>query len=328
MKPIHALLVHKSDWYRGEERIDGFFQYPVPEFTWDHLEVKKGFHLDLHQHQYRKYDIIFWDDGKYKDYAGFSPLAPHTTYMVPQVCMYALYPTLTNSHFTRRVARAKKNADIVLIDHDDVERWKEATKLRCFRMAYCTNERYYVPGAKDIDVGFYYVLGWNKERVAMDKWLKGFCHKKGWSYHSTNGKSVGRNYRDLLSRTRVVIHMNRTMNTRPPRIFDASISGCAMLSNPMPVVSEENWDGKHVSFQWPRSEEYKQFTRKEVPTYTDRDCGQVAQGLERLIDKHHYREIVLRAREYTLQFHTWAVRAGQLREVICAAFPKIAAKVQ
>jgi len=326
MIPIRVLLVHKDDWYRGEARIDGFFQYPVREFTWDHLEVRKGFRLDLHD--YQNYDIIFWDDGKYKSYAGFSPVAPHTTYMVPQVCMYALYPTLTGSHFNTRVGRAKKNADIVLIDHDVVEVWKKATKLPCFRMAYCTNEKYYMPSDKDIDVGFYYVLGWNKERAAMDRWLKGFCSTRGWVYHSTDGESVGRDYRDLLSHTKVIVHMNRTMKTRPPRIFDASVSGCAVLSNPMPVVSGENWNEMYVGFQWPRSEEYKQFDKVEIPVYTDQDCGQVARGLEILIGENDYLEIAQRAREYVLQCHTWKTRAIQLRKTICTAFPKIAAKVQ
>jgi len=321
MNPIRTLLVHKNDWYRGEDRIDGFFQYPVPEFTWDHLVVTKGFRLDLHQ--YRKYDIVFWDDGKYKDYAGFSPLSPHKTYMVPQVCMYALYPTLTNSHFTRRVARAKKDADIVLIDHDDVERWRKATNLPCFRMPYCTNEQYYTVGEKTIDVGFYYVLGWNKERAAMDRWLEGFCRRKGWTYRSTHGKSVGKEYRDLLSHTRVVIHMNRTMKTRPPRIFDASISGCATLSNTMPVVSGEDWGGKYISFTWPRSEEYKQFDEEEIPIYTDRDCYQVAEKLEDLVGGRMWQEIAHSAREYTIQFHTWMVRAPQLRRVIRSAFDRI-----
>jgi len=320
------LLVHKNDWYRGEARIDGFFQYPVPEFTWDHFEVSKGFRLNLHDH--RGYDIIFWDDGKYTSYAGFTPIVPHTTYKVPQVCMYALYPTLTGSHFNTRVRRARKNADIVLIDHDVVETWKKATGLPCFRMAYCTNEKYYMPGDKDIDVGFYYVLGWNKERVAMDRWLQRFCSIRGWVYHSTDGKSVGEDYRGLLSRTRVVVHMNRTMKTRPPRIFDASISGCAVLSNPMPVVSGENWDGKYASFRWPNSEEYRQFDKAEIPVYTNQDCGQVARELESLIGEGGYLEIAQRAREYTLRFHTWKVRAVQLRETICAAFPKIAARVQ
>jgi len=326
MVPIRALLVHKNDWYRGEARIDGFFQYPVPEFTWDHFEVSKGFRLNLHDH--RGYDIIFWDDGKYTSYAGFTPIVPHTTYKVPQVCMYALYPTLTGSHFNTRVRRARKNADIVLIDHDVVETWKKATGLPCFRMAYCTNEKYYMPGDKDIDVGFYYVLGWNKERVAMDRWLQRFCSIRGWVYHSTDGKSVGEDYRGLLSRTRVVVHMNRTMKTRPPRIFDASISGCAVLSNPMPVVSGENWDGKYASFRWPNSEEYRQFDKAEIPVYTNQDCGQVARELESLIGEGGYLEIAQRAREYTLRFHTWKVRAVQLRETICAAFPKIAARVQ
>lgn len=330
MNPIKVLLVHRDDWYRGKPRIDGFFQYPVPEFKVTHLPVNKGFHLDLHD--YRSHDIVFWDDGKYKSYAGFKPNPPHSTYMVPQVCQYVLYPTLTRSHYNTRVARARRNADLVLIDHDDIERWGQDTNLPCVRMAYCTDEYYYSNHGqpRDIDVGFYYITAWNKERPALDSFLSHYCAQRHWTYHSTHGESVGTAYADLLARTKVTIHLLRTPFTRPPRIFDASASGSAVLSNPMPEVSGEKWinGDNYLSFSWPRSEEYKQFTPDEIPTYSEKDCYQIIDALDYLIQKDGWSYIANNAYQYVLAHHTWKIRAKQLYSTILNHFPKIAHKVE
>lgn len=314
--PIRVLLAHKDDWYRYEPRIDGFFQYPVPEFEISHLTLSKGFKVDLQAH--RGFDFVFWDDGKYKEYAEFRPAPPRGTYFVPLVAAYVLYPTLTPQHRRKRLDLVNKNADIVLIDHDNVKWWKMHTRVPCHRMAYCVDEHRYKPGkVRDIDVGFYCVYGWNKERPAMDRWLEDFCRRRGYVYHTTNGKSVGEDYADLLARTKVVIHMNRTPETRAPRIFDVSAAGACILSNPIPEVSGEFWPS-YPSFSWPYSEAYKPFAVSEIPEYNDRVCITVADWLDQLIRDDAWSFYAKNMRQYVLANHTWGKRAPYLYDMLAA----------
>ena len=323
MTPIKILLAHRPDWYRGPARIDGFFQYPVPEFIVTHLKLPKAFRTKLFE--YRQFDILFLDDGKYKDYSRFIPAPPHDTYPIPQVAMYALYPTLTPGHFRRRVERARNNADFVLVDHDNIKRWKMATGRSCFRMPYCVDENRYCDRGyiRDIDVGFYCVYGWNKERPAMDRWLESFCQRQGYTYHTTHGKSIGEGYADLLSRTKVVVHMNRTPNTRAPRIFDVSASGAAILTNPTPPVSGEQWPN-HPTFTWPCSESYTIFDPKEIPVYTDIDCAQVADSLNWLLMEDNWKRAAQPMNDFFLQYHSWEVRASLLYSLLCNLYPRFA----
>lgn len=325
VKPLHIILFHREHWYRQAPRIDGQFAYPVPQFTWEHHNLNKGFEEDLFD--YRQFDIAWLDEGKYKSYSRFIPNAPHTTYLCPSVAMYVLYPTLNSGHYTRRVERAKLNADLVLIDHDDLERWKENVRMPVRRLAYSVNERYYCDRGyeRDIDVGFYYITAFNKERPALDMWLRGFCNRKGYTYHSTKGKSVGMEYAELLARTKVVIHMNRTPQTRPPRIFDVAASGACLLSNPMPRVSGEGWtiNEHYYEFKRPFSAEYAEFEPNEIPVYTDEDCFDLRVGLEVLLGKGLWEMYAQQAKQYVLSCHTWEHRAKQLYTILLDVFPKL-----
>ena len=323
MKPIRVALFHRDDWHRGEARIDGLFSYEVPQFVVKHFPVDKGFKQDLHA--LRDYDVVFWDDGKYKDYAGFTP-EEHTGY-VPPVVMYALYPTLTRGHYTRRAERAIKNADLVLVDHDDMERWSGWLGIPARRLAYATNERYYRDRGlvKDIDVGFYCVYAWNKERPALDAWLEGYCGAKGWKYESTHGENVGTKYAELLARTKCVVHLNRTLSTRPPRIFDAVASGCCFVGNTMPVVNGERWEAgvTYVNFDYPCSEVYEQWEEKDIPLLADRDTAQVVACLEWALTDDNWRTVAERAKAYVLACHTWERRAVELYGLLLDVFPRL-----
>lgn len=326
MKPIRILLAHRDEWYRGIPRIDGQFAYPVPQFEWSHLTLNKAFDVDLFKLPW-KADILFLDDGKYKSYSQFSPLLPHGTYQVPQVVMYALYPTLSAGHYRRRLERARHNADLVLIDHDDLGRWECDSGLNVRRLAYSVNERYYRDRGyrRDIDVGFYCIYGFNKERPALDVWLDDFCKRKGYVYESTHGKSVGVRYADLLARTKVVVHLNRTPTTRPPRIFDCAASGTALLSNPMPLVSGEYWgiNEHYCAFNRPYSLDYAEYTDSDISAYGDCYCEEVIAGLEWLLDRGHWEEIAARAKQYVLACHTWERRAQELYGILLDTFPKL-----
>ncbi|NIP86392.1 MAG: hypothetical protein GTO03_12815, partial [Planctomycetales bacterium] len=175
------------------------------------------------------FDVVWLDEGKYKGRQLFSP-APGA-HPLP-VVYWALYPTLAQDIYESRVRLARQDADVVLVDHDDLGRWERDTGLPTRRLAYAVDEHYYRPRGlrRDFDVGFYCVYAFNAERPALDGWLAGYCQRKGWSYGTTRGENVGEHYAELLARTKVVVHMTRTPRTRPPRIFDTAACGAALLS--------------------------------------------------------------------------------------------------
>jgi len=335
VKPIRVLLLHRDEWYRWLPRIDGGFAYEVPQFIVDHHVLPKAFKLRLDadlpiaENGNPWPDVVWLDEGKFKSHSAILPGRPRSIHNLPPVVQHVLYPTLTDSHYRTRLERAKANADLVLLDHDDLDRWRTGLgkALPARRFAYSVNERFYCDQGlrRDIDVGFYCVYAFNRERPALDKWLEQFCERKGWHYGSTYGKSVGPRYARLLARTKVVVHLNRTPATRPPRIFDCGATGTALLSNPMPQVSGEYWEPwvHYAVFEEPRSEEYRQFKADDIPVYDDKACAQIAAGLEWLLEQGNWERVAANTHERVLACHTWRQRAAELYAMLLDEFPQL-----
>jgi hypothetical protein len=322
MAPINVAIYHRGDEYRWN-RIDGQFSYPVDGLKWTQHALSKSEQVKLASVED---DVVWLDEGKYRNYKLFTP-EPGPGRPVP-VVYYALYPTLAQDIYKSRVQRAKKHADAVLVEHDDLERWERDTGLPCRRLAYSVNEQLYRDRGqrRDIDVGYYCVYAFNSERPALDAWLADYCKRKDYSFQSTGGENVGVKYAELLARTKVVVHMTRTPKTRPPRIFDTAASGAALLSNPMPDVSGERWEPwvHYVPFNKPRSVIYQPFTGWKP--MDDGECAEIAHGLAWLLDEGHWAHVAERAREYVLARHTWARRAVELRGILCDLFPELREK--
>jgi hypothetical protein len=303
-------LVHRDQWHRWH-RIDGQFAYEVPQFEVSHIPVDKHFALNLAD--YAQFDLLWWDEGKHRGGPHFAP-PPGRDRPVP-VAYYCLYPTINKSTYRDRVRRAREDADLVLLEHDDLARWQGVGRpvARC---AYSVDETRYhsLPGPRLYDVGFYCVWGYSPERVALDAWLGDFCARKGWRYGTTAGQFV-EHYPQLLAQTKVVVHLNRTPATRPPRIFDASACGAAVLASRMPEVTGEAWqpDVHYAAFDEPEAYYHAERWPRVVP-YSDAACSELAAWLERLIDGDEWAAMAQRAQRYVLQRHTWRVRAAELRQ--------------
>ncbi len=319
MRPLKVALVHRGHWYRYE-RIDGQFAYPVPEFTWTHHEVDKAFTVNLDE---LGVDAVWWDEAKHKDdKCRFLPVKGRDRHT--PLIYYCLYPTLTMHHFRSRTIRAKRFADVVCLEHDDLERWHG---LNCgiYRLAYSVNENLYKPAAKTVDVGFYCFHGYSPERPAMAQWLADFCQRKGYSFLTNEGHE-GRDYPQWLAKTKVVIHLNRTRRTRPPRIFDVAASGGVLLSHRMPEVSGERWEpGVHyIPFDNPPPpDEMQSRDHTDHRPFSDTDCGELIAGLEWLLDEGNWETVAAQARAYVLKHHTWRVRAKELHRILLGAFPHL-----
>jgi len=317
MNPLRVLLVHRDQWHRWQ-RIDGQFAYDVPEFVVAHRAVPKRFRMNLHELR-GQYDLVWWDEGKHRSGPHFTP-APGGKRRVP-VAYYCLYPTLCDHIYIDRRHRAEENADLVLLEHDRLERWQDMS-IPVRRCAYSVNEFYYrdTGAERDVDVGFYSVWNYNPERRALHEWLKGYCKRQGYRYWTTHGLNVEAQYPALLARTKVVVHINRTPMTRPPRIFDASACGAAVLASRMPEVSGEEWvDGvTYAAFDKPVAQ-YHDEEFGHVDAYTDDDCEELAEALEYLVDDGYWQQIAQQAQKYVLDHHTWSQRAHELRLTLAEA---------
>lgn len=314
MKPLHVALVHRDQSYRYE-RIDGQFAYDVPEFTWEHVPVGKGFH-DLNVNDLAgRFDLVWLDPGKYNHLNLFVPRRGRRT--VP-VVYWSLYPTLSDDHRCNERERAAHNADLVLVDHDELRHW---TGIGCpaRRLAYSVNEHYYRDRGleRDIDVNFCCFTGYSYERDALDAWLKRHCQRCGWTYVSGGGYD-GDHYAVLMARSKVMVHLLRTPHTRPPRIFDAAASGTALLSNPMPTVSGEHWQPgvQYGVFREPHSARYAEVKHPAQVEMSNRVCGELADGLDWMLRDDHWRTVAENAKSYVLSCHTWQHRATELRAIL------------
>ena len=314
MKPLRVALVHRGQAYRYT-RIDGQFAYEVPEFTWEHIEVHKSVqNLDINEWVGR-FDLVWLDPGKY---SYLNILAPKAAAHKVKSIYWSLYPTLTPGHLVKERARAQWNANLVLVDHDNLKHW-EGLGIPARRLAYSVNERYYYDRGlgRDIDVNFACYREYSHERPALDAWLREYCGRRGWTYASGSHYD-GEDYAILLARSKVVVHILRTPQTRPPRMFDTAACGTAMLSNPMPRVSGEAWiPHKHY---WVFNEPHSQVCANErhppqVPM-NDAACAEIIAGLEWLLTGDNWRGVAENAKSYALSCHTWQHRATELRQIV------------
>ena len=318
MKPLRVALVHRGQKYRYT-RVDGQYAYPVPEFTWEHVEVHKGAqNLDINA-WVGKFDLVWLDPGKY---AFLNILAPKAAaHKVPSI-YWSLYPTLTPGHLTKERARAQWNANLALVDHDNLKNW-EGLGIPARRLAYSVNERYYYDRGleRDIDVNFACYREYSHERPALDTWLRDYCGRRGWNYVS-GSTFVGEDYAVVMARSKVVVHILRTPQTRPPRMFDTAASGTAMLSNPMPAVSGEAWiPGEHYRvFNEPFSAACANERHPPQTTMNDAVCAEIITQLDWLLTGDNWRGVAETAKEYVLSCHAWQHRATELRQIVHEEF--------
>ena len=314
MKPLRVALVHRGQAYRYT-RVDGQFAYPVPEFTWEHVEVHKSVqNLDINEWR-GTYDLVWLDPGKY---SYLNILSPRPAAHKVKSIYWSLYPTLTQGHLNKEQARAQWNANLVLLDHDNEKRW-EGLGVPIRRLAYSVNERYYYDRGleRDIDVNFACYREYSYERQALDVWLRGYCEGRGWTYESGSGYA-GDEYAVAIARSKVMVHILRMPQTRPPRMFDTAASGTAMLSNTMPVVSGEHFEPHQMYsiFNTPFSVACANERHPPQMIMDDTVCAEIIAGLEWLLTGDNWRGVAENAKEYVLSCHTWQYRATELRQIV------------
>lgn len=285
MKPLHVALVHRDSQRCREGRMVGYWSYEVPEFTWDHFSVRRGFRIDKDKLAAQGYDLIVYEDAKIRgEFVGVADIP---------ICYVVVDSTLSEQHYQHRRREAQK-ADLVLVDWDSLCRFKFEGSHRA-RWSHCVNDRYFKDYGlgKDIDIGSF--QGTTPERARVDAWLADYASSRGYRFEK--GIRGWDDYAKDMSRCKVVMNVNRSPTVRSHRIFDAMACGSCLVTSPAPDVYFE-----------PR-----QAGRDYVEYYDLTDLGEV---LDDLLDNGTWEQYADSGSRLVQRWHTWAVRARQLRAIL------------
>ena len=282
MKPLRAALIVKNtpSSFEREQKNVGYFSYPVPEFTWEYFSPGKGISVELDAFKRAGFDFVMHIDG--------GNWCAYTNRTIP-VVYYSIDSTLSETHhFAPRLEQASR-ADLVLVDHDDLERFKPGGKS-VRRWLYCVNDRVFYPREKTLDVDFQ--CGGSAERSKMRVYLSDLCKARGLSYKS--GVAPLADYAENMGAAKVVVVLPRTPTNRPHRVYDAGASSAAILTAPLPFIEGE----------------FSEFIRKNMFTFhNERELEELVVDLTPTMwAEPFHTEIMTR--------HTWATRAAELRAIL------------
>lgn len=295
MKPLKIALVVKGTpaTLKRDDRNMGYFSYAVPEFTWEHHVLNKNTSAAV----FRAYDLVVVEDSS-------SGLVTHDRH-APPVVFLSIDSTLSDMHYTQRLEHARR-ADLVLVDHDSPARFASACS-RVLQFPFCVNDHVFYSGTTDktIDVNFHCASGAHKghpggvERDGIRGYLDGVCKDGGYRYVS--GTSPLPEYAEEMRRSKVVVNWPRTPINRPHRIFDAMASGACVITGVLPPVIE---DMRRVDVHYLEYE-----NKEELP------------GLLHLALKvGRWKEYAEAGKDLVDKYHTWSIRARQLREIVKREF--------
>ena len=293
MKPLRVALVTKANSpnrLRRDDRSVGYFSYAVPEFTWEHQVVWKKSHttLDLKKLAARDFDLVFHEDGAWCSYKHLG---------IP-VVYYVVDSTLSDgSHYLPRLKQARK-ADLVLVDHDKLERYAETGKpVR--RLSYCVNDMIFRDHGlpKTVDVASHMNVGGTcgEGRKQLGKYLGRWCGKEGYSYRGGPLGSV--DYAKSFNAARITANWPRTPLNRSHRVLDAMACRTCLVTGTVPNVSgEHRVAGRDYVAVQTHDEFYLQ--------------------VEELLASGRWRDIADQGHKLVRDHHTWATRAKELRQIL------------
>ena len=291
MKPLRIALIH-YDTSRQFDRMTGFWAYEVPEFEFAHFGVSE--HAELRRSQFaRDFDIIVRED--HRNYGRVVNDAP-----IP-LAYYVVDSTASEGHYQTRCTHAAR-ADLILVEHDRLKRFEHlGPPVR--RFGYCVNDRLFHDYGleKTVDVGMY--ANPTPARDRLMAWLRDFCERQGYTFDG--GRRADRLvYAHGFNQTRLSINLSQTPTNRPHRVFDAMACRTCLVTSRLPKVSGEAREA---------GEHYVEF---DLYGWAD-DLGGIVDGL---LATGGWRGIADAAHDLVHERHTWAVRAGELRQTFFEEF--------
>ncbi len=282
---IRVALVHRDSLRATERRMVGYWAYDVPEFEWDHVNVKRGFTIDRRRLN-QDYDVIVYEDSKI--YGQFINPGIPVAYMIGD-------STAGQSHYQHRLKEAQK-ADLNLVDHDKLDRFPNSR-----RFLYCVNDRlfqdYQLP--KTVDISFHCHIKGNQERYKMQQFLADYCQRKGLVFET--GIRHWGEYAQAFSRSKITVNLSQTPTNRPHRIYDAMACRTCVVTSVKPRVSGEDiLAGKHYA------------------VYGDNEG--LENILDHLLETGNWEMFADNGYHHVHHNHTWAVRSMELFEIFQEEF--------
>lgn len=283
MKPLRVALIHRDSPRSTNRDVIGWWSYPVPEFQVTHHPVRKYFRLNK-SYFAPHYDLIVLEDGKISGVIKRDADIP-LAYVIAD-------STLSEKHYQLRYQQARQNADILLVDWDKLDRFKDL-RLPIKRFSFATNDHFFCPRKKTIDIGFF--CHPTPERKRLAERLHNFSRHNGYSF--AYGVRMGEDYAAAIGSAKININLGRNPQTRSNRIFDVFLSKSCLVCDPLPAVSDE-----------PRklNEHYLQF----------RSWEELEGLLDELLTNSSWRVFADAAYELGKRYHTWGQRAKELREFL------------
>lgn len=287
MKLLKVAVIVKNSpaAFQREHRQMGQWSYPVEEFTWDFFFPGKQFALSTRRFQQMGYDLIFHEDGgAWGDYM-------HDA--IP-VIYNAIDSTLTDDHHYLPRLRQAQRANMVLVDHDQLERFSSCELV--YRFSYCVNDHVFHPNGKSRanDIA-YHCNGKDNGRAEVRDKLNQLAAAHDWTYRS--GMLPLNDYAASFAASKIAVNVPRNNANRPHRVFDVMATGTCLLTAPIPSVSDE--------------------PRDECQHYVTFDgVDMLESALMWLLDTGEWERIGLDSYLLVRQHHTWAVRAKQLRQLL------------
>ena len=287
-----AVIVKGEVAIKRNDRPMGYFSYSVKEdagFTWAFIAPGKRFVIDTKKLRAEGFDLIIHED--------FGTPGTYVGDKIPMVYL-DIDSTLSDYHYqTRRSIAAQ--AALILVDQAPLDAFSCVGTQQVYRFNYCVNDRAFTPGVpqeqRDLDVVLHQVKGdsWTRQllRFAAPEACKGL----GVSFL---GGVVGMpQYAQDFGRAKVVLNWPRATTNRPHRVFDAMACGAAVLTGPLPDVSEDDRrPGEH----------YRVY----------QDWAGLTRQLHSLVLDGEWREVAAAGQRLVLERHTWAIRARQLRAIL------------
>ncbi len=284
MKPLRVALVVKpsSDGFERENRLRGLFSYPVPEFTWEHFYLGKGFTWETSQ-WLGKFDLLLQEDrGSWGKYLG--PL--------PKVILI-LDSIISDEHYWWRLEQAEQ-MDMTLVDQDRLERFPDSVRL-----SHCVNDHLFRPREnRDIDLNFRCA---NKKKVGdgtrqkLRLLFQDWANETGHNY--VHKPAHPQPYAEDQGSSKIVANWPRTPDNRGHRVFNAMAGKACAVTGVLPELSdEERTPGVHYI---------------EVEHWEDmpKVCGA-------LLESGEWERIADNGYKLAMEKHTWTVRAKELRQIL------------
>lgn len=291
IQPLRVAFVvkNKKRGFLRSDRAMGWFSYPVPEFTWDHICGSKGGRIDTYKLQAQGYDLIVHEDVGWR-----------MTYRrggIP-VAFLSIDSTLSQAHYAVRYNQAKRSADLILLDHDSPDRWG-GLGVPVRQCNYCVNELWFhdyeIP--KNADIAYHCNSNppGGEYRTLLRRELHHFCQERGYIYRSGSLGNPG--YARSFNAARIAVNWPKTPINRPHRVFDAMACRACLLTGPIPGVRGDVVQaGKHY--------------------VTFKDEHELKARIDELLASGRWEAHANVGYAAVMKHHTWKVRATQLRRVI------------